>query len=227
MNQTRDRLEKLPLFHKMQQFIIKALKIIAIFPLLGIAILLVVDSLTSYIVRDKIYTDSKQIPYREYAVVLGTAKFYSKDVINQYYKYRLEAAKQLVQEGKVNQLLLSGDNKTPYYNEPKTMTSDLLKMGIATSKIKQDYAVYTTFYSIIRAKKVYKLPPFTIISQKFHCERALFIAKFRDIDAICYAATYPEGAYQVRMREILARSAMVFSLLIGKEPESLEDIRSK
>ncbi|HDZ6757583.1 TPA: YdcF family protein, partial [Mannheimia haemolytica] len=150
-----------------------------------------------------------------------------KDVINQYYKYRLEAAKQLVQEGKVNQLLLSGDNKTPYYNEPKTMTSDLLKMGIATSKIKQDYAGYTTFYSIIRAKKVYKLPPFTIISQKFHCERALFIAKFRDIDAICYAATYPEGAYQVRMREILARSAMVFSLLIGKEPESLEDIRSK
>lgn len=145
MNQTRDRLEKLPLFHKMQQFIIKALKIIAIFPLLGIAILLVVDSLTSYIVRDKIYTDSKQIPYREYAVVLGTAKFYSKDVINQYYKYRLEAAKQLVQEGKVNQLLLSGDNKTPYYNEPKTMTSDLLKMGIATSKIKQDYAGYTTF----------------------------------------------------------------------------------
>lgn len=193
MNQTRDRLEKLPLFHKMQQFIIKALKIIAIFPLLGIAILLLVDSLTSYIVRDKIYTDSKQIPYREYAVVLGTAKFYSKDVINQYYKYRLEAAKQLVQEGKVNQLLLSGDNKTPYYNEPKTMTSDLLKMGIATSKIKQDYAGYTTFDSIIRAKKVYKLPPFTIISQKFHCERALFIAKFRDIDAICYAATYPEG----------------------------------
>ncbi len=120
---------------------------------MGIAILLVVDSLTSYIVRDKIYTDSKQIPYREYAVVLGTAKFYSKDVINQYYKYRLEAAKQLVQEGKVNQLLLSGDNKTPYYNEPKTMTSDLLKMGIATSKIKQDYAGYTTFYSIIRAKK--------------------------------------------------------------------------
>lgn len=195
--------------------------------LCGIAILLVVDSFTSYIVRDKIYTETKTLPYREYAVVLGTAKFYSKDVINQYYKHRLEAAQQLVQEKKVNQLLLSGDNKTPYYNEPKTMTNDLLKMGVVASKIKQDYAGYTTFDSVIRARKVYKLPPFTIISQKFHCERALFIAKFKDIDAICYTAKYPEGAYQVRIREILARTAMVFNLLIGKEPESLDDVQSK
>ncbi|AHG73467.1 SanA protein, membrane protein [Mannheimia sp. USDA-ARS-USMARC-1261] len=159
--------------------------------------------------------------------MLGTAKFYSKNVINEYYKYRLEAAKQLVKSEKVNKLLVSGDNKTPYYNEPKTMTNDLLKMGIPQLQIKQDYAGYTTFDSIIRATEVYKLPPFTIVSQKFHCERALFIAKFKNIDAICYAAKYPEGAYQVRLREILARTAMLFNLLIGKMPETLEDIPSK
>lgn len=107
------------------------------------------------------------------------------------------------------------------------MTNDLLKMGIPQLQIKQDYAGYTTFDSIIRATEVYKLPPFTIVSQKFHCERALFIAKFKNIDAICYAAKYPEGAYQVRLREILARTAMLFNLLIGKMPETLEDIPSK
>lgn len=195
--------------------------------LIGIATLLIVDSITSYAVRDKVYSEINDLPHRDYAVVLGTAKFYSKNVINEYYKYRLEAAKQLVKSEKVNKLLVSGDNKTPYYNEPKTMTNDLLKMGIPQLQIKQDYAGYTTFDSIIRAAEVYKLPPFTIVSQKFHCERALFIAKFKNIDAICYAAKYPEGAYQVRLREILARTAMLFNLLIGKMPETLEDIPSK
>ncbi|QLB17902.1 hypothetical protein A6B40_02135 [Mannheimia varigena] len=207
--------------------VIKVFKCLSVLVLLLILGLLAVDAITSYIIRDKIYTDVKKLPHREYAVVLGTAKFYSKDVINRYYKYRLDAAKQLVQSEKVDLLLLSGDNKTPYYNEPKTMTNDLLKMGVPQRQIKQDYAGYTTFDSIIRATEVYKLPPFTIVSQKFHCERALFIAKFKNIDAICYAAKYPEGAYQVRLREILARAVMVFNLLVGKTPETLEDIPSK
>ncbi|WP_434802839.1 SanA/YdcF family protein [Mannheimia cairinae] len=189
--------------------------------------LLVIDALTSYIIRDKIYTDIKALPQREYALVLGTAKFYSKDVINEYYKYRLDTATQLIKNDKVDKLLVSGDNKTPYYNEPKTMTNDLKKMGVSSQRIKQDYAGYTTFDSMLRAKLVYKLPPFTIVSQKFHCERALLIAKFRDIDAICYAAKYPEGAYQVRLREILARGGMLFNLLFGKMPETLEDVPSK
>lgn len=206
---------------------IKAFKVIIGVHLFAFLGLLIVDALTSYMVRDKIYTDIKQLPHREYALVLGTAKFYTKDVLNEYYKYRLEAATQLLKSDKVEKLLLSGDNKTPYYNEPKTMTNDLLRMGVAYNKMRQDYAGYSTFDSILRAKQVYKLPPFTIVSQKFHCERALLIAKFRDIDAICYVAKYPEGAYQVRIREIVARTAMVFSLLIGRKPQTLEDVSSK
>ncbi|QIM67831.1 hypothetical protein A4G16_03765 [Mannheimia granulomatis] len=217
----------LSLWQRIKQQAIKLFKIIVGLNLFAILALLVIDALTSYIVRDKVYTNIELLPHREYAVVLGTAKFYTKDVINKYYKYRLDTAAELIKDEKVDKLLLSGDNKTPYYNEPKTMTVDLLKMGIATQKIKQDYAGYRTFDSIIRAKEVYKLPPFTIVSQKFHCERALLIAKFRDIDAICYAAKYPEGAYQVRVREILARAAMIFSLLTGMAPETLEDIPSK
>ncbi|MFA9488663.1 MULTISPECIES: vancomycin high temperature exclusion protein [unclassified Mannheimia] len=208
----------------MKQF---GIKVLVSLHLIGIATLLIVDSVTSYAVRDKVYSEIKDLPHRDYAVVLGTAKFYSKNVINEYYKYRLEAAKQLVKSEKVNKLLVSGDNKTPYYNEPKTMTNDLLKMGVPQPQIKQDYAGYTTFDSIVRATEVYKLPPFIIVSQKFHCERALFIAKFKNIDAICYAAKYPEGAYQVRLREIVARTVMLFNLLIGKTPETLEDIPSK
>lgn len=214
-------------FQKIKQCGITLLKIIIGFHLFGITVLLVIDAVTGYIVRDKIYTDIAELPQREYAIVLGTAKFYSKDVINEYYKYRLEAAKQLISTEKASKLLVSGDNKTPYYNEPKTMTNDLVKMGIPLKKIKQDYAGYTTLDSIVRAKLVYKLPPFTIVSQRFHCERALLIAKFRDIDAICYAAKYPDGAYQVRLREFLARAGMILNLLIERMPETLDDVPSK
>lgn len=217
----------MPFFQKIKILGIKLSKLITFVTLLTIIALLIIDALTSHIVRDKIYTDITTLPHREYALVLGTAKFYSKDVINEYYKYRLEAAKQLINHRKAEKLLLSGDNKTPYYNEPRTMTNDLLRMGIATERIKQDYAGYTTFDSILRAKQVYKLPPFTIVSQKFHCERALLIAKYRDVDAICYVAKYPDGAYQVRLREILARGGMLLYLLFNKVPETLEDQPSK
>ncbi|MDD0824942.1 ElyC/SanA/YdcF family protein [Mannheimia sp. AT1] len=217
----------LPFLLQIKYWGIKLVKFILGVNLLILLGLLVIDALTSYIIRDKIYTDIKALPQREYALVLGTAKFYSKDVINEYYKYRLDTATQLIKNDKVDKLLVSGDNKTPYYNEPKTMTNDLKKMGVSSQRIKQDYAGYTTFDSMLRAKLVYKLPPFTIVSQKFHCERALLIAKFRDIDAICYAAKYPEGAYQVRLREILARGGMLFNLLFGKMPETLEDVPSK
>lgn len=197
----------------------------------GIVMILVslisLDAVISYVVRDKIYTDIHQLPHREYAVVLGTAKFYAKDVINKYYQYRLVAAKELVESKKIDTLLVSGDNKTPYYNEPKTMTNDLVKMGVSAYRIKQDYAGYNTLDSTLRAKQVYQLPPFVIVSQRFHCERALFIAQYYDIDAICYVAKYPEGAYQVRIREFLARAGMVFYLLTGKQPETLEVHTSK
>lgn len=185
-------------------------------------LILVIDFGTGYWVKEKVYTDIDLLPEREYAVVLGTAKFYATGTPNLYYKYRLEAAKQVLKEQKVQYLLLSGDNQTAYYNEPKMMTNDLYKMGISPDKIRQDYAGYSTFDSVIRADKVFKLPPFTIISQQFHCERALLVAQFRGIDAICYTAKYPDNHYKVRFREFFARTVTLARLMLGMEPATLE-----
>lgn len=185
-------------------------------------LMLAIDFGTGYLVKDRIYTDVEKVPKREYAVVLGTAKFYLSGEPNLYYKYRLEAAKSLFSNNKVNYLLMSGDNKTAYYNEPKMMTTDMRRMGIPLQNIKQDYAGYSTLDSIIRADKVFRLNPFTIISQQFHCERALLIAKFKNIDAICFAAKYPDGHYKVRIREFFARTAMAVRLLLGADASTLE-----
>lgn len=180
-----------------------------------LAIMVLIDLGTSYLVRDRIYTDITQLPKREYAVVLGTAKFYPSGSPNLYYRYRIDAAKKLFDHQKADFFLLSGDNKTAYYNEPKMMTEDLRKLGFPNHALKQDYAGFSTLESVLRANRVFQLQSFTLISQAFHCERALLIAKFYNIDAICFAAKYPDAHYKVRIREFFARSAMIIQLVLG------------
>ncbi|OOH91099.1 hypothetical protein BMT54_03370 [Pasteurellaceae bacterium 15-036681] len=207
---------------KLTSFVVRLIKLGLglIFPLF--VLMLIIDVGTGYIVRHLVYNKVEDLPRREYAVVLGTAKYYLSGTPNLYYQYRIEAAKQVFEAKKTSYLLMSGDNKTAYYNEPKTMTNDLLRKGIPQQYLKQDYAGYSTLDSIIRADKVFQLKPFTIISQRFHCERALLIAKFHNIDAICYVAKYPEEHYKVRIREFFARTAMLINLLIGIEATTLE-----
>lgn len=185
-------------------------------------VMLLIDLGTSYLVRERVYTRLDSLPYREHAIVLGTAKYYLSGSPNLYYKYRLQAAKYLYLAQKSRYLLVSGDNQTPYYNEPKNMTQDLLRMGIPQEYILQDYAGYNTLDSVVRVKKVFNIEPFTIISQQFHCERALLIAKVKGIDAICYAAEYPSEHYKVRIREFFARTGMVIYLLFGIDATTLE-----
>ncbi|URL05764.1 YdcF family protein [Avibacterium sp. 21-595] len=184
-------------------------------------LLVLVDQAIGFYVRQGIYTDIAKLPYRPYGLVLGTSKYFSKNTPNLFYSYRLLAANNLFKERKVDYLLLSGDNRTMEYNEPRTMFKDLIKMGIPEEFMYLDYAGFRTLDSVIRADQVFKAHSITIITQRFHCERALFIAKYHNIDAICFAADYPSGYMFVRFREFFARLQAVLDLLVEKEPHFL------
>ncbi|WP_131976733.1 SanA/YdcF family protein [Cricetibacter osteomyelitidis] len=191
------------------------------------------DIAISFYVRKNIYTDINKVPYRPYGLVLGTAKYVAKGKTNGFYSNRMDSAKTLFDRKKVDYLLLSGDNRTAYYNEPQTMFRDLKKMGIPEEKLFRDYAGFRTLDSIVRADQVFKAHSITIITQKFHCERALFIAKFYDINAICFAAGDPDVYIFTRLREFFARLQAVIDLLLEKkphflgEPEPLPKVRSQ
>lgn len=177
-----------------------------------------IDRAVSFYVQDRVYEDVEMLPHRHYALVLGTSKYVAKGKTNKYYDYRLEASKLLVEQDKVDYLLLSGDNRTLQYNEPRTMFLDLRKMGVSESVMFKDFAGFRTLDSVVRASKVFQVPSFTIISQKFHCERALLIAKHYDIDAICFTAKQPEVYFGTRVREMFARVKAVLDLIIGVKP---------
>ena len=195
--------------------------------LLGLALcallIFAIDLAIRLYVRADIYENVDELPHRPYGLVLGTSKYFTSNQLNLFYYNRLLAAQQLFVEGKIDYLLLSGDNRTLQYNEPRTMWQDLRKMGIPQDFMFLDYAGFRTLDSVIRAKQVFNAVPMTIISQKFHCERALFIAKYYNIDAICFVADYPDIWSFVRVREFFARIKVVLDLLIEKEPHFLGD----
>lgn len=155
-------------------------------------------------------------------MVLGTAKYYRTGDINQYYYYRIQGALNAYNSGKINYLLLSGDNAQHNYNEPITMRRDFIKNGVDPADIVLDYAGFRTLDSIVRTRKVFDTNDFIIITQRFHCERALFIAQYMGIQAQCYAVPSPKNMWSVRLREFAARFGALADLyLFKREPRFL------
>ncbi|MDX7988270.1 outer membrane permeability protein SanA [Xenorhabdus sp. 12] len=183
---------------------------------------IMLDRWISWKTAPYIFDDLRQLPAREVGMVLGTSKYYKSGKYNQYYFYRIQGAANAYNSGKIKYLLLSGDNAQHNYNEPITMRKDLIKAGIPASSIVMDFAGFRTLDSIVRTRKVFDTNDFTIITQRFHCERALFIAMHLGIEAQCYAVPSPKNMMTVRVREVLARLGALTDLYILKrEPRFL------
>lgn len=192
------------------------LTVLLLFTALGL------DRWISWKTAPYIYEEVRDLPYREVGVVLGTAKYYRTGVINQYYKYRIQGALNAYNSGKVDYLLLSGDNAQQNYNEPMTMRKDLIAGGVNPTHIVMDYAGFRTLDSVVRTRKVFDTNDFIIITQRFHCERALFIARHMGIQAQCLAVPSPKNILSVRLREFGARLGALADLYIFKrEPRFL------
>lgn len=190
--------------------------------LLSVIILLSsVDVWMSFSAQNRIYKDVEAAPPRDIALVLGTSKYIGR-TLNPYYTYRINAAIELYKQGKVKGFLLSGDNAHRSYNEPWTMKRDLLKAGVPEELIFLDYAGFRTLDSIVRAKQIFNLNDFAVVTQTFHCDRALFIAKYYDADAICVGvpSPMPTSWFNVRVREVFARIKALLDLyIINTQPK--------
>ena len=199
-------------------YLLKGLKCLPILLVFASAGLFAIDRWVSYQTKDQLYSVSEEIGKFDVAVVLGTSKYLGK-ILNDYYSNRIDAAIDLYRREKVDNFLLSGDNAHRSYNEPWTMKRDLLKADIPESNIFLDYAGFRTLDSIVRAKEIFETDNFLIITQKFHCERALFIANFHNIKAKCFAVPGPSAhsGYQIRLREVFARAKAVLDLYIMRE----------
>jgi SanA protein len=156
------------------------------------------------------------LPHTKVALVLGTGKYVARGRPNLYYTQRITAAANLYKAGKVEYLLVSGDNRKLNYNEPATMRRDLVAAGVPKDKIVCDYAGFRTLDSVVRAKKVFGQDKLIIVSQRFHNERALFLAQASGIEAVGYDADEDSSTQsaKVALRENLARVQAVLDVWV-------------
>jgi SanA protein len=177
-----------------------------------------------YSVRGSIVEDLEKVPHRNVALLLGTAKYLRDGRENLFYTYRIKTIAELYAAGKASYILVSGDNSTVYYNEPQTMKNDLIAAGIPDSHVVEDFAGFRTLDSMVRSKRVFGQDSILVVSQRFHVERALFLGRARNIDAVGYcAADVPMGyGMKTRIREHFARIKLFVDLyLLNKQPKYL------
>lgn len=136
----------------------------------------------------RLYTSTADIPHRQVGLVLGCKKDLGGGAPNPFFESRLRAAKDLFTAGKVDYLLISGDNHTKGYDEVTDMRDGLLSAGIPANRIYCDCAGFRTLDSMARAHEVFGLNEVTVISQEFHNQRAIFLASHEGLDAIGYNA---------------------------------------
>lgn len=168
--------------------------------------------------QPQIYKEVSAIPHRSVALVLGTSNRLSDGSPNPFFINRIETAYQLFKSGKVDHIIVSGDNRSKYYNEPVAMRNALIEKGIPSSVITLDFAGLRTLDSIVRCKEIFGQESVTIITQPFHSYRALFISQYYNMDAVVMVADEPEAwqSAKVVARELLARPLAVLDLYIFK-----------
>lgn len=191
--------------------------------IVSIIVILLIDLAITQRAKPFVYNRAEALKSNKVGLVLGAGKYTSNGNINLYYQYRLEAAILLFKSGKIKFILVSGDNSRKDYDEPSNFKNDLIRRGIPANKIYLDYAGFRTLDSMVRAKEIFGLSEFTIISQKFHNERALFLAHQHDINAIAFNARNIKGRYgfKTKLREYLARSKAAIDILFKVKPKYL------
>lgn len=201
----------------------RIIKITAYLLLFSIIALFVCDYLVKSHASDKCSADLNKLQKAKIGLLLGTSKMLANGNENQYYRHRIAAAVELFKSKKIEFILISGDNSSENYNEPQMMKDDLLKLGIPESKIILDYAGFRTLDSVARCSLVFGEKNVIVISQQFHNERAIYLAKRYDIHMQGYNAKDVDKYFGLKtaIREKFARVKLMLDLLFGKEPKYL------
>ena len=188
-----------------------------------VAAMYLADQVCSAAAAGKIFRNTADVPPNDCALVLGTGKFTPRGYTNLHFTQRIKAAAELFHAGKVRHLIVSGDNHIKSYDEPTDMLWALAEAGVPTNAITCDYAGFRTLDSVVRVNSVFGLTNFTIVTEEFHCPRALWIAHAHGLNAIAFAApdlSSRRWTVRVKTREAFARVLCGLDLyLLRTEPK--------
>ncbi len=191
--------------------------------LLGVGFILYTNLAPVWASRGRLFENIENLPAAKVGLVFGTSDSY-KGRENRYFRYRIDAAVKVWNAGKVETLIVSGDNRSKYYNEPEKMKAALMEEGVPKDRIVCDYAGLRTFDSVVRAKEIFGADTILVISQQFQNERAIFLAQANGMKAYGFNAEDVEirAGFKTKLREVGARVKMWLDVnLLDTKPTHL------
>ncbi len=174
-----------------------------------------------YKARHSIYANVVNVKNTEFAIVLGAAIHNNQP--GNYLKNRLDDVITLYRNGKVDKILISGDNGEDAHDEISVMNNYLVKNGIPQNIIFGDYAGFDTYSTMERAAKLFDIENAIIVSQGFHLPRAIYIARQKGINATGYATKQSLGKRRYFVREYFATIKSYFDCLRNRKPKYYGD----
>ncbi|MDM8526755.1 ElyC/SanA/YdcF family protein [Anaerolineales bacterium HSG24] len=171
--------------------------------------------LTDLYYQSYIYSQT-DLPEHRVAVVFG-ARIYPDGRLSAMLQDRVDTAIQLYQTGKVEKLIMSGDNRFEDYDEPTRMAEYAIQHGVPAEDIQPDYAGRRTYDTCYRAKSIFQLNDAVLITQGFHLPRALFTCRNLGLNVVGVSADlrqYHRGSILwSQTREIPAMSLALVDVL--------------
>ena len=147
------------------------------------------------------------VPAHRVAIVFG-ALVYRNGTLSPILQDRVDGGVALYKAGKVQKLLLSGDNHTNDYNEVHDMQLYAIAQGVPSGDITLDYAGFSTYDSCYRAVHIFGLSDAILVTERYHAPRAVYTCRSLGMDAVAYALPdfekYPDLRVSYSSREYLA-----------------------
>lgn len=166
--------------------------------------------------RGRIFFQQQDVPASRVALVLGCSPRLASGRANPFFENRILAAADLYRAGRVRALLVSGDNSRAEYDEPTAMRDALVAQGVPADRVVLDYAGFSTFESVVRAREVFGVDQLVVVSQADHVRRAIYIGDAKGVHLVGFAAREVSAAdgLRTRVREALARVRTIMDVTV-------------
>ncbi len=161
------------IFTLIKRIFIMLIKLTLILALSGATLLLITRLTTAIHSKGRVY-EIEDIPAERAAIIFG-AGLWRDGTPTPVLQDRIQAGAELYFAGKVEKLLMSGDNRFIDYDEPTAMKSYAIELGVPENDIVLDFAGRRTYDTCYRAKEIFGLDSAILVTQEFHLSRALYI----------------------------------------------------
>jgi SanA protein len=168
------------------------------------------------------YDTIEEVPEAQVVLIPGAAVLRNGG-LSPVFKARVDVAMDLYRAGKVDKILVSGDNSTVSHNEVNPVRNYLLEKGIPPEDIFLDHAGFDTYSSMYRARDIFGVESMVISTQSFHLPRAVVIARALGVPAYGVRADVEHLLFRNYVREAFANVKAVMNLATFRKPKFLGD----